>query len=330
MPQFRARRHYQEMRTKPRTRITIHRSAVSLLTLPLVLLVARAMPSRAQSGSAIRQQFDVASVKPCDKNFPPPPSAGRGSSGATPSRMDLQCSTLAHLIEMAYVEFPDGVHQPMLAFKPLPIEGGAAWLRSETFQIDAETEDNVTQTMMRGPMLQLILEDRFKVKVHRETREVPVYELSVAKGGLRIQHTTPGSCAPMNLENVGRPLEPGEKPLCIIGMRRTDAANVTVWSRGMTLDQICHYLDGIGLDRPLIDKTGVPDTELFDIQLQFSIDDSTPGLHPRDTAEDTGGLGGAAFPSLFTAVRQLGLRLVPSKGPGNFLIIDSVAKPSPN
>ena len=176
----------------------------------------------------------------------------------------------------------------------------------------------------------MILEDRFKLKIHQETREVPVYELNVAKGGLKIQHTAPGSCAPESLENLGRPPEPGEKPLCVIDMRRTDATNVTIWSRGMTLTQICHYLDGIGIDRPLIDKTGVADTELFDVQLQFSIDDSTPGLQPRDTGGDTGVESTSAFPSLFTAIQQLGLKLVPAKGPGKFVVIDGVERPSGN
>ncbi len=278
--------------------------------LPISFGLAHAMPWRTQSaGAAARPQFDVASVKPCDKNSPPPPAAGRGGTGGSgaSSRMDLPCSTLAHLIEVAYVEFPDGVRQPRLAFKPLPIEGGPAWLRSDTFLISAETDATATPapTMMRGPMLQMILEDRFKLKVHRETREVPVYDLTVAKGGLKIQHTVPGSCAPENLANLGRPPEPGEKPLCSMGMRRTDASNVTIWSRGMTLNQICHYLDGIGIDRPLIDKTEVADTELFDIQLQFSIDESTPGLHPRDTGDDTGAPNAAAFPSLLPRCSSL-------------------------
>jgi uncharacterized protein (TIGR03435 family) len=311
-------------------------SAVGLLAVvaPLAFSLTHATPSRPQSMNAgVRPQFDVASVKPCDKNSPPPPIAGRGGAAGgsdSSSRMDLPCSTLAHLIEVAYVEFPDGVRQPRLAFKPLPIEGGPAWLRNDTFLISAETERNETPTMMRGPMLQMILEDRFKLKLHRETREVPVYELTLAKGGLKIQHTVPGSCAPESLENIGRPPEPGEKPLCVIGMRRTDASDVTIWSRGMTLNQICHYLDDVGMDRPLIDRTGVADTELFDIQLEFSIDESTPGLHPRDAGGDTGTPSGAAFPSLFTAIQQLGLKLVPAKGPGEFVVIDGVERPSGN
>jgi uncharacterized protein (TIGR03435 family) len=308
--------------------------AFVVVAAPVEFGLAHAMPWRAQStNAAARQQFDVASVKPCDKNSPPPPSAGRGGAGggsAAASRMDLPCSTLAHLIEVAYVEFPDGVRQPRLAFKPLPIEGGPTWLKSDTFLISAETESNVTPTMMRGPMLQMILEDRFKLKVHRETREVPVYELTVAKGGLKIHHTVAGSCAPENLENLGRPPEPGEKPLCVIGMRRTDASNVTIWARGMTINQIFHYLDGIGIDRPLMDKTGIGDTELFDMELQFSIDDSTPGLQPRDTGSETGLESTVAFPSLFTAIQQLGLKLVPAKGPGKFVVIDGAERPSGN
>jgi uncharacterized protein (TIGR03435 family) len=309
-------------------------TAFASITVPVVFSFAHAIPRRAQTpGAALRQQFDVASVKPCDKNSPPPPSAGRGGTGganAAASRMDLPCSTLAHLIEVAYIEFPDGVRQPRLAFKPLPIEGGPAWLKSDTFLISAETESSVTPTMMRGPMLQLILEDRFKLKIHQEAREVPVYELNIAKGGPKIKHTVPGSCAAETLENLGRPPEPGEKPLCVIGMRRTDASNVTIWSRGMTLNQICHYLDGIGIDRPVIDKTGVADTELFDVQLQFSIDDSTPGLQPRETGGENGVESASAFPSLFTAIQQLGLKLVPAKGPGKFVVIDGVERPSGN
>jgi uncharacterized protein (TIGR03435 family) len=309
-------------------------AAFAAVAAPAAVALAYAMPWGLQSASAsVRQQFDVASVKPCDKNSPTPPSAGRGGAGggsAAASRMDLPCSTLAHLIEVAYVEFPDGVRQPRLAFKPLPIEGGPAWLKSETFFISAETESTVTPTMMRGPMLQMILEDRFKLKVHRETRQVPVYELTVAKGGLKIKRTVPGSCAPETLENLGRPPEPGEKPLCVIGMRRNDASNVTIWSRGMTLNQICHYLDGIGIDRPLIDKTGVADTELFDMQLEFSIDDSTPGMQPREGAGETGVESTVAFPSLFTAIQQLGLKLVPAKGPGKFVVVDGVERPSGN
>jgi uncharacterized protein (TIGR03435 family) len=307
-------------------------AGLAAIAMPVVFGLAHTMPSRMQATAETRPQFDVASVKPCDKNSPPPPSAGRGGAdgSAATGRMDLPCSTLSHLIEVAYVEFPNGVRLPRLAFKPLPIEGGPAWVKTDTFLISAETESTPTPapTMMRGPMLQRILEDRFKLKVRRETREVPVYELTVAKGGLKIMHTEPGSCTEETLTNLGRPPAPGETPLCIIG-RRTNGNNITVWSRGMTLNQICHYLDGIGIDRPLIDKTDVADTEKFDIQLEFSIDETTPGLHPRSVG-DAGYQGDPLFPSLFTALQQVGLKLVPGRGPAQFVVVDSVERPSGN
>lgn len=315
-------------------KVLLGAAAGAVLALPVVFGLAHAMPSRRQSMAAeTRPQFEVASVKPCDKNSPPPPAAGRGGAdgAAATGRMDLPCSTLAHLIEVAYVEFPNGVRLPRLAFKPLPIEGGPAWVKSDTFLISAETEASPTPapTMMRGPMLQRILEDRFKLKMRRETREVPVYELTVTKGGLKIPLTVPGSCTEESLANLGRPPEPGEKPLCIIG-RRINGNNVTVWSRGMTLNEICHYLDVIGIDRPVIDKTGAEDTQLYDMNLQFSIDETTPGLHPRDAGADPAPAGDESFPSLFTALEQLGLKLVPAKGPGQFMVVDSVEKPSGN
>jgi bla regulator protein blaR1 len=314
-------------------KVLLGAAGLAAIAVPVVFGLAHAMPRQVQSTAAeTRPQFDVASVKPCDKNSPPPPAAGRGGAdgSAATGRMDLPCSTLAHLIEVAYVEFPNGVRLPRLAFKPLPIEGGPAWVKNDTFLISAETEANPTPipTMMRGPMLQRILEDRFKLKARRETREVPVYEVTVAKGGLKIPHTEPGSCVDEDLANVGRPRGPGEKPLCVIG-RRTNGNNVTVWSRGMTLGQICHYLDGMGIDRPVIDKTDVADTEKFDMQLEFSVDETTPGIHPQ-TVGDAGYQGDPLFPSLFTALQQLGLKLVPARGPGQFMVIDGVEKPSGN
>ncbi len=77
------------------------------------------------------------------------------------------------------------------------------------------------------------------------------------------------------------------------------------------------------LDRPVIDKTGIPG--MFTFHVEFAFDDSTPGLRPAPSDEPGGG------PSIFTAVQeQLGLKLEPTKGPGDFLVIDSVERPSEN
>src|SRR5439155_4842339 len=89
--------------------------------------------------------------------------------------------------------FADGQNN---LFRPLEttIEGGPDWIRSERWDVDATAEGTPGSAMMQGPMLQTLLEERFKVKLHRETREVPVYIVTVAKGGPKLTPFKEGSC----------------------------------------------------------------------------------------------------------------------------------------
>jgi len=170
--------------------------------------------------------------------------------------------------------------------------------------------------MMDGPMLQALLEDRFRLKIHRETREVPVYELTVAKGGLKVPRFAAGSCTPIDWN---RPL-----PDQIQSQAEKHCVD-RVTGRGANA---ILQLDGIGvaalikiflsrLDRPVIDKTGL--TGLFDFHLEYAPGQAGPdGSDPVDM-------------SIFSALQQqLGLKLTPAKGPGELLVIDHVERPSEN
>ena len=119
----------------------------------------------------------------------------------SPGRLRLGCSvsTVKGLVQMAYVLFANGhVNPPWTG--SVPVNGGPAWINSDRYEIDAKAESPQSQGMMHGPMLQTLLEDRFKLKVHRETGEVPVYELTVAKGGIKMQHLKERSCTPVDFE----------------------------------------------------------------------------------------------------------------------------------
>lgn len=170
-------------------------------------------------------------------------------------------------------------------------------------------------------MMQAILEDRFKLKIHRETREIPVYALTVAKGGLKIQPLKEGDCIVMDYADPKpAPLAPGQQS-CDFSMMGRKGSIRTGDFRGMTMATFAQRL-GI-LDRPVIDKTGV--AGMFNFHVEFAFDDSTPGIRPAPSDEPGGG------PSIFTAVQeQLGLKLEPAKGPGEFLVIDSVERPTEN
>ena len=77
----------------------------------------------------------------------------------------------------------------------IPIEGGPGWVASERYTINAKAEDNANAYVMQGPLLQTLLENRFKLKIHRETREIPIYELVVAKGGPKLKPFREGICS---------------------------------------------------------------------------------------------------------------------------------------
>src|SRR5205823_2518442 len=111
-------------------------------------------------------KFEAASIKPCQafrKNTP---------ESWSPGMLRSECTTVRRLIQQAYGLFATGHMNPGSS---LTVTGGPAWTTSDLYEIDAKAEAPQSHAMMNGPMLQALLEDRFKLKLHRETREVPVY-----------------------------------------------------------------------------------------------------------------------------------------------------------
>jgi len=179
-------------------------------------------------------------------------------------------------------------------------------------------------------MLQALLEDRFKLKTHRETREVPVFELTVAKGGHKLQRHQEGSCVtrpPLDLTK-GPPtpppaLPPGQK-FCGIG-GTYQGANLVVTAQGITLDELSRVVLGSVDGRQVIDKTGI--VGKFDFRLEHAPMEEMR----RVLAANGDDHGEPTAPSLLTALQeQLGLKLEAAKGPREFLVIDSVERPSEN
>ena len=275
------------------------------------LLQAQSVPP------AATPKFDVVSIKPCK------PGAARGGD-SSPGRLSIGCALLADtdntgLIQQAYNRYADG---QFTSGKIIPIEGGPDWIHSETFEIDAKSDGRPSILMMLGPMMQAILEDRFKLRIHRETRQGPVYELALGKGSPKLKPLQDGSCTPVL---VGHPLPPlaSGQHRC-----RNLVSPQSVNFEGGTLSMLAGLLCLI-LDRPVIDKTGIPN--YFEIHLVFSPDDSAA---PRPPTADPGSPATASTPDapgIFQAIQeQLGLKLVPAKGPVDVLVIDHIERPSGN
>jgi len=271
--------------------------------LALVLPTACAQP----------RTFDVASIKPCASNA----IVGTNGGGMIGGRLVVHCSTMMELIRRSYLLFADGTRSPgpILA----SIEGGPAWLDSERFEIEAKAEGKPDPGAVNGPMMQALLEDRCKLKVHCATRDAPVYMLTVAKAGLRVPLAKQGCWVPLSKEP--RPtLAPGQKmPIC--GMAEFNKNGFDL--PGDTMPDFCAVISKTPryrLDRIVIDKTGIAGK--FDFHFEWPPDPpSVSGDAPQQFD---------AFDAFSSGLQKLGLRLGSGKGPVEVLIIDHVEKPSAN
>lgn len=240
-------------------------------------------------------KFEVASVKPSKKgnlNMP----------RVSPGRISFDNVSLFHLIEMAY------------AVEGYQIHGAPTWVHTDGFEIAAKAENGASPTRMLL-MIRALIEDRFRLKVYRETVQGSVYNLELAKGGHRMHVAAPGSCVDIDSAR-GSPL-----PLCDIRQREEEGTHKLV-ATGEAMALFAGYLSW-QLRLPVVDKTGLPGK--YDFELKFVPDDLTPGIDgSRDGDRPLG-------PSLFEAVsQQLGLKLKASKGPVEHLVIDRVARPEDN
>lgn len=287
-------------------------------------------PLRSQTPTAT-PRWEVVSIRPCE---PTPEVQGKrgGGIGVSTGRLHVTCVSAKFLTEAAYV-----MSQGHL-LGSVPVSGGPAWFGTAQFDIEAKAEGTPAGQMMQGAMLQALLEDRFKLKLHHETRQIPVYELTVAKTGFKLQPLAEGACTPLDLTkpidfSKAQPLKDLFGGACGVKGYGKGAAAGT-WKidlKGMTLDEIAENLRNV-LDRPVINKTGIAGR--FNFHLEFAPDEvSGAGLRGDGTIgpilpipdEPLGG------PSIFTAIQeQVGLKLDGTKGPGDSIVVDSAQRPEAN
>jgi uncharacterized protein (TIGR03435 family) len=186
-------------------------------------------PGRQVAESDARLRFDVASIRLCAANA----SGGRWVGTALPGRLRIDCQSFFQLMRTAYQVFADGrVNTPGTypTFEPdLGSRKAPDWTGVMRFTIEAVTARTPPPpAVMRGPMLQTLLEERFKLKIRRETREMAVDELIVSKGGANLKPLQPGTCVPYDSSVYPQPaLEPGQRQCRNISSERD--ASGTAW-----------------------------------------------------------------------------------------------------
>jgi uncharacterized protein (TIGR03435 family) len=233
--------------------------------------------------------FDVADVHVSAKTANPQMNGG----GLRGGRYSVQRATMLDLIALAY-----GVEGDKVL-------GGPSWLETDRFDIIATAPASTTAETVRQ-MLQNLLTDRFKLKLHKDTKSVPSFVLSLGKG----KHKLKESEGPGNTGCQGQPQtpEPGVIPLNVVSCR-----NLTTEAIAQTLRQIA----GGYVTAPVVDSTGLKGAWDFDIKW---------------TGRGQLAAAGADGISIFDAVdKQLGLKLEPSKVDTSVYIVDSVnEKPTDN
>jgi uncharacterized protein (TIGR03435 family) len=285
----------------------------------LLTFAVAVMPAPPISSQTTRPEdlpkWEAISIKPCAPNSPT-------NASFSPGRLTLECQNVWFLIQAAYVLWAKNGAAAFPGAIQIPIEGGPDWIKSAQYTITAKAVEAVKPGVMQGPMLQALFEDRFRVRTHWENRDVPIYALTVARVGPKLQFFKEGTCTRPDVDAHNGPRRPTQpapgQRLCAGGNRRSEQnpVNMRFDAEGISLDQFSRML---ALDRPVVNRTGI--TGLFNFHLEYA----NPTLTAEAKQADV-----AVGPSIFTVIEQLGLKLESSRGPGRFLVIDSVQRPSEN
>lgn len=271
--------------------------------------------------------FEVASVK-SNKNGPTSPMMIR----MLPTRVDTTNMPIRVLLQQAY-RLPN-----------YQMQGGPAWIDSDRFDIAAKPPDG-SQPDQLPLMIRALLIERFKLVAHRETKESPIYTLVMARSdgrlGPKLNKTTDDCDAIMAERRASArargpgpvpftPPDPNERPVCTIRTTTapgTQGAPFVLRYRagGQTIESLARSLSGY-VNRVVLDRTGL--SGLYDYELEYS---PMRTLNTAPVAVPPGATAPAApiddGPTVFDAVTKLGLKLESTRGPVEYLVIDSVEHP---
>jgi uncharacterized protein (TIGR03435 family) len=232
------------------------------------------------------QTFDLATVRPNHNG------AGRGDLTASPGMLTIRNLALRAIIGSAY-----GLADYQIS--------GPKWLGQERFDIVAKTDASITGEDEMLPLLQPLLADRFHLTVHRETKQLPAFVLTVGPNGPKLEAADAGGAAP-----------PSKKAKKSSGSR--------IHAEHLTMPQFAEILSR-RLGRPVLDMTKLAGA--YRVNLEWAAENET--AKPDKPAKAVSGTAKADTdrPSIFTALQeQMGLRLQARKAPVQVVVIDHIEK----
>ena len=263
--------------------------------------------SAAQASAAGRAlpAWDVATIKPAATN------AMGSMLWFTPDGIKITNVPLTMIVREAF-----GLEQDHI------IAGPGVAKMDRNFDIEAKVAPEDAPKLkdmkldQRRPMLVALLEERFGLKYHHETRDLPEYELTVTRGGVKM------TASKLDVPDAEGHTQ-GQHMLMMHGRGHIE-------STGTGMPSLAHILSG-QLGRTVVDKTGL--TGNYDYKLDWTPDDGMPAMTKGGSPDASGAAAtpDASGPSLFTAIQeQLGLKLEATKGPADVVVVDQLEQPTAN
>jgi bla regulator protein BlaR1 len=292
-------------------KILLQVSALLAIALPVMYGMVRVTPFYGQilQSQGSLPSFEVATIKPWSPHGPPPSKIVLVTPTGSPER----ATNRAHFIGQVSLLIMSAYGIPMSAEKNRVI-GGPEWMRSQSdrYEVNAKIDESTFAAMQKmspvdqqrqiSLMQQSLLQSRFGLKAHIERRELPIYALVPAKGGARLIEAAADDTSQLSYV--------------------PDAQGAVLTAKATDLQEFSQAPFLKGVDRIVVDQTGLHGR--YDFVLKWS---SRMGQSAADGSGETV----SEYPDIFTAVReQLGLRLVPTKGPVDVLVIDHIERPTEN
>jgi uncharacterized protein (TIGR03435 family) len=283
------------------------RCSPAVLLLAVLALEGAGMPLQAQTNAAAPQDanarvpaYDVVSIKLA--------SPGERDVGSTdlPDGFDFKNMPLVWLIYQAFGISMDS-----------QISGLPEWVKTDQYSVSARVDEDTAAAWktlspkalarQKQRMLQALFADRCQLKMRREVKELPVYDLVIAKGGLKMTEAAPDE----------KESSYWRQTAMYSATSQGDEYTITATTHAGTAQGLAESLPRYA-GRIIVDKTGLGDKR-FDFELKWSSDQQAPAD------------GGSTGPSIFKALEeQLGLKLEPAKEPVDTFVVEQIERPSAN
>jgi uncharacterized protein (TIGR03435 family) len=251
--------------------------------------------------------FEVASIKPA---APQAPGRMMVRMGSDPGRVNYTNVSLKDVLARAY------------EVKRYQVSG-PSWLDSERYDIIAKVPDGVPKEQIPA-MLRSLLAERFKMTVHRESKEQPVYALVIGKNGPKLKKSEDSE------DSAPKPAGPEGARVAGKGAMMMTMRNGHLEVKRATVGALSDMLSNM-LDRPVVDMTKIEGN--YDVTLDLSMEELA-GMKRMAVMAAPGGTGHEGGPapdsapsaSIFTAIQQLGLKLDSRKAPVDYVFVDKADK----